>query len=66
MPIDSAKKPKKGRPKVDTEAVNVRLERIVLDDIDAWIATNGPPYVSRPEAIRRLVQLGLKRPASSL
>lgn len=59
MSIDSAKKSKKGRPKVDTEAVNVRLERTALDGIDVWIADNGPPYVTRPEAIRRLIQLGL-------
>lgn len=60
MSIDSAIKPKKGRPKVDSEAVNVRFERAVLDEVDAWIAANGPPYVTRPEAIRRLVQVGLK------
>lgn len=58
MSIDSAKKPKKGRPKIDSEAVNVRFERTTLDNLDAWIAQNGPPYMTRPEAVRRLVQLG--------
>lgn len=60
MSIDSAKKSKKGRPKVDSEAVNVRFERAALDNVDAWIAANGPPFVTRPEAIRRLIQLGLE------
>jgi len=31
-----------------------------LAAIDAWIATQKEPSLSRPEAIRRLVELGLK------
>ncbi|MCP1197019.1 ribbon-helix-helix domain-containing protein [Acetobacter senegalensis] len=37
----------------------VRMDEAELTSLDAWIAQNGPPYVTRPEAIRRLVQLGL-------
>lgn len=57
---NSAKASKKmGRPRVDSEAINVRMERSSIDQIDAWIAANGPPFVSRPEAIRRLVSTAL-------
>ena len=49
--IFSAKK-KTGRPRVDSEAVNVRLERPALDALDAWIAAQPEPRPSRPEAIR--------------
>jgi hypothetical protein len=31
-----------------------------LSALDAWIAANGPPYVSRPEAARRLIEKGLR------
>lgn len=49
---------KKGRPAIDSEAVNVRLERSVLDLIDQWRADAiGQP--NRPEAMRRLVKLAL-------
>jgi hypothetical protein len=49
--VFSAKK-KTGRPRVDSEAVNVRLERPALDALDAWIAAQPEPRPSRPEAIR--------------
>ncbi|GBR08880.1 ribbon-helix-helix domain-containing protein [Acetobacter oeni] len=39
--------------------IMVRIASEELATIDAWIAQNGPPYVSRPEAIRRLIQMGL-------
>lgn len=58
MSINSAIKPKKGRPPVDTAAINVRLHEDVIKAIDDWrrIFTNIP---TRPEAIRRLVTFGL-------
>jgi len=28
--------------------------------VDWWISENGPPFVSRPEAIRRLITKGLE------
>lgn len=57
--ISSAKKTRVGRPTVDTEAVNVRMPRQQLDAIDAW-AADEPDDPGRPEAVRRLVDLGLK------
>jgi hypothetical protein len=60
MAISGAKK-SRGRPKVDSEAVNVRFERVPLAALDAWIAAQPDPKPSRPEAIRRLVELALAR-----
>lgn len=57
--VNSAKKSKMGRPPVDSEAINVRFPREQIDLIDGWIAEQGPPFVTRPEAIRRLVEKGL-------
>jgi hypothetical protein len=57
--IDSAKKSKRGRPPVDTEAVNVRLAVTALEIIDNWRRKQND-LPGRPEAIRRLVELGLK------
>ena len=31
-----------------------------LAELDTWIGKQKPPYPRRPEAIRRLVELGLK------
>jgi|TARA_R100000501_G_scaffold15113_3_gene27457 hypothetical protein len=56
--LPSAKK-KIGRPPVDSEAVNVRLKRGQLDALDKWRKAQGDDP-SRPEAIRRLVELGMK------
>jgi hypothetical protein len=44
---------------VDTEAVNVRFDRTVLDRLDDW-RRNEKDLPGRPEAIRRLVERGLK------
>jgi metal-responsive CopG/Arc/MetJ family transcriptional regulator len=49
--IDSAKKGR-GRPPVDSEAVNVRLSRELLQKVDKAAKGEG---VSRPEAIRRII-----------
>jgi hypothetical protein len=57
--INSAKKSKRGRPPVDTEAVNVRMATEALETIDNW-RRKEPDLPGRPEAIRRLVELGLK------
>jgi hypothetical protein len=54
--VSSAKKI--GRPKVDSEAVNVRMSRDMLAELDAFIAKQPKP-VSRPEAIRAFVAAGL-------
>jgi hypothetical protein len=42
------------------EPVVVRMHAPQLRDLDAWIAQQPQPYPSRPEAIRRLVEIGLK------
>lgn len=39
--------------------IQVRLHEPLLSDIDRWVATH-EPNLSRPEAIRRLVQAALK------
>lgn len=55
----SAKKPQKGRPSVDSEAVNVRIERPQLNKIDEWRRSE-VDIPTRPEAIRRLIDRGLE------
>ena len=49
-----------GRPAVDSEEVRARMHRPLLDAVDAWISTQPDPKPSRPEAIRRLTELGLR------
>ena len=53
------KKKRIGRPPVGAIPVLVRIPPAEMLPIDDWISdqTN---YLSRPEAIRRLVELGLK------
>jgi hypothetical protein len=41
------------------EPVVVRMQPPQLQALDAWIAKQAPPFPSRPEAVRRLVELGL-------
>jgi hypothetical protein len=50
-----------GRPKTTGpgQPQVVRMHDLQIASIDAWIAMHGEA-VSRPEAIRRLVELGLK------
>jgi hypothetical protein len=53
---------KRGRP-VTTgtgTVVGVRMLDRPLAAVDAWIKKQKEPDLSRPEAIRRLVELGLK------
>jgi hypothetical protein len=38
----------------------VRVPPAELEPIDAWVKAQPKPRPSRPEAIRRLVELGLK------
>jgi hypothetical protein len=60
--INSAKKRKRGRPPVESEAVNVRMALEALETIDNWRRKQAD-LPGRPEAIRRLVELGLKAKA---
>jgi hypothetical protein len=52
---------KPGRPRVDSEDVHVRLTRLAVDALDAWIAAQPEPRPTRPEAIRRLLAEALGR-----
>ena len=53
---------KRGRPVTTGTGtiVGVRMLDRPLAELDAWIAKQKEPDLSRPEAIRRLVELGLK------
>ena len=62
---EDIKKSERGRPKVDTTPIMVRIAVDELGAVDAWIAKNGPPYVTRPEAIRRLVAQALSADSTS-
>jgi hypothetical protein len=53
------KKRGRGRPATDATPILVRLQPDRLKALDAW-ATKQDDEPSRPEAIRRLVELGLK------
>jgi len=48
------------RPTGKGEPVVVRIQPALMASLDGWIAKQAPPFPSRPEAIRRLVELGLK------
>jgi hypothetical protein len=54
------KKRGRGRPPTDSTPILVRVPPDVLEGIDSWI-TKQKDDQSRPEAIRRLVELGLKK-----
>lgn len=54
----SKKKPRRGRPEVDSTAVTVRMLNTEIAQVDAW-AGRHMADASRPKAIRRLVALGL-------
>jgi len=58
MSIDGPKN-KVGRPRVDSEPVKVRMERSLIEAIDHWRELEDPA-MSRPEAMRRLVEYALK------
>ena len=64
--IGSSKK-KRGRPALyegsngkGAPQIGLRLPPDDLAAVDAWIAKRKEPDLSRPEAIRRLVAIGLK------
>jgi len=56
---DNTKKARKPRAKTTGALLGVRLQPNQLAALDAWIAAQPEP-VSRPEAVRRLVERGLK------
>lgn len=59
MSINETNKPKRGRPSVDSEAINLRLPRDVLDIVDDF-RRGQSDLPTRPEAVRRLILLGIK------
>ncbi len=58
---------RRGRPKTTGKGtpVMVRLQRAQLTAVDAWIVRQGEPPPSRPEALRRLAEMGLISDKSS-
>jgi hypothetical protein len=56
---DNRKKPI-GRPKVGAILIGVRVPPAGVAALDAWIKKHAAPGLSRPEAIRRLVESGIK------
>ena len=50
-----------GRPPVNAVPVMVRIPPAEIEPIDAWIKAQPKPKPSRPEAIRRLVEIGLAK-----
>jgi Arc/MetJ-type ribon-helix-helix transcriptional regulator len=57
--ISNIRKKRIGRPPVNAVPILVRVPPAELKPIDAWIEKQGT-FMSRPEAIRRLVELALK------
>jgi hypothetical protein len=59
--IDVITKKRRGRPATTGKGtlIGVRLLDEPLSTLDSWIAKRKEPDLSRPEAIRRLVELGL-------
>jgi hypothetical protein len=60
--VSDIKKKRIGRPPVNSVAILVRVPPGELEPIDAWISGQ-KGELSRPEAIRRLVEVGLKAKA---
>jgi hypothetical protein len=58
--INSAKKSKRGRPAVESEAINVRMTVDALKPLDDW-RRKQDDLPGRPEAIRRLLEIALRK-----
>lgn len=65
--VNSCNHKKKGRGRPVTTGkgtlIGVRLLDMPLATLDAWIADQNEPDLTRPEAIRRLVEIGLRAKA---
>jgi hypothetical protein len=57
--VSDNRKKRIGRPPVGAMLIGVRVPPAGVAELDAWIEKHAPD-LSRPEAIRRLVELGLK------
>jgi len=51
----------RGRPSTGAESVHLRVLPDQSAAIDGWIVKQKEPGLTRPEAIRRLVEIGLKK-----
>ena len=58
--LSDNRKKRIGRPPVGAMLIGVRVPPAGVAELDAWIKKHGSD-LSRPEAIRRLVELGLKK-----
>lgn len=56
MSIIDGRKSKRGRPRVNATAVQVRLPPAQLASLDDWIGKQPDPKPSRPEAIRQILK----------
>jgi hypothetical protein len=61
--LSDNRKKRIGRPPVGAILIGVRVPPADVAVLDAWIKKN-EPEMSRPEAIRRLVEIGLKAKGS--
>jgi len=57
--VSDNRKKRRCRPRVGASLIGVRVPPAELVQIDEWINGQPKPQPSRPEAIRRLVELGL-------
>ena len=67
MPSITDDRKSRGRPKVGSTHIGVRIPPDLLSDLDTWISEQSDPKLSRPEAIRllladSLVGLGIRKP----
>jgi hypothetical protein len=64
MKKKSVPRKKRGPPATGKgEPVVVRMQPPQLKALDDWISKQKPPFPSRPEAVRRLVEVGLAHSA---
>jgi len=62
MSIINEPKKRIGRPAVESEQLRARAEMSLVRAIEKWAEDHG---VNRPEAIRRLIQIGLENSQKS-
>src|ERR1700730_3169794 len=58
--ISRTEKRARGRPATNPTSIHLTLAPDPLAEVDRWIAKQKEPGLTRPAAIRRLVELGLK------
>jgi hypothetical protein len=61
--ISRTEKRTRGRPATNPTSIHLTLAPDPLAEVDRWIAKQKEPGLSRPEAIRRLIEIGLKAKA---